>query len=129
MTTKPETESKKALPSDTTTAQTLTRKSWNWWLSRCISSGMFLAAVLLAGILFLISIGIAQRIGWIGSAGESAARVDHDHAETIYTCPMHPNIRQPTAGRCPICDMELALATSGADSGDSISVLIPQASR
>ena len=129
MITKPETESKKALSSDTTTVQTLTRMSWNWWLSRCISSGMFLAAALLAGILFLISIGIAQRVGWIEPAGGSTGMVDHNHAETVYTCPMHPNIRQPTLGRCPICDMEMALATSGADSRDSISVLIPQASR
>jgi cation transport ATPase len=27
--------------------------------------------------------------------------------ETIYTCPMHPEIRQPTPGNCPICGMTL----------------------
>ena len=129
MTTKPETDSKQTPPSNTTTVQIPTAMSWNWWFSRCVSSGMFLAAALLAGILFLVTVGIAQRVGWIQSTGGSTGRVDHDHAETVYTCPMHPNIRQPTAGRCPICDMELARATSGADSGDSISVLIPQASR
>ena len=129
MTTKPKTESKQTPPSNTTTVQIPTAMSWNWWLSRCVASAMFLAAALLAGILFLVTVGIAQRVGWIQSTGGSTGRVDHDHAETVYTCPMHPNIRQPTAGRCPICDMELALATSGADSGDSISVLIPQASR
>lgn len=26
---------------------------------------------------------------------------------TIYTCPMHPEIRQPTPGNCPICGMSL----------------------
>jgi Cu+-exporting ATPase len=26
---------------------------------------------------------------------------------TIYTCPMHPEIRQPQAGNCPICGMAL----------------------
>lgn len=26
---------------------------------------------------------------------------------TIYTCPMHPQIRQPTQGNCPICGMSL----------------------
>lgn len=26
---------------------------------------------------------------------------------TIYTCPMHPQIRQPTPGNCPICGMAL----------------------
>lgn len=28
-------------------------------------------------------------------------------AGTIYTCPMHPEIRQPTPGNCPICGMAL----------------------
>jgi Cu+-exporting ATPase len=28
-------------------------------------------------------------------------------AATIYTCPMHPQIRQPTPGNCPICGMTL----------------------
>lgn len=37
----------------------------------------------------------------------------HDHSPTpatqssTYTCPMHPQIRQSTPGRCPICGMEL----------------------
>jgi Cu+-exporting ATPase len=26
---------------------------------------------------------------------------------TVYTCPMHPEIRQPTPGNCPICGMTL----------------------
>ena len=26
---------------------------------------------------------------------------------TIYTCPMHPEIRQPTQGNCPICGLSL----------------------
>ena len=28
-------------------------------------------------------------------------------AGTIYTCPMHPKIRQPGPGSCPICGMAL----------------------
>jgi Cu+-exporting ATPase len=28
-------------------------------------------------------------------------------AETIYTCPMHPQIRRPAPGNCPICGMAL----------------------
>ena len=129
MTTKPETKSEQTQPNSAATVQTPTRMSWNWWLSRCVASGMFLAAMLLAGILFLVTVGIAQRVGWIGPAGESTGNLDHEHAEAVYTCPMHPNIRQPSAGRCPICDMELAPAPSGSDSGDKISVMIPQAKR
>ncbi len=31
----------------------------------------------------------------------------HDHTDTIYTCPMHPEIRQSGPGNCPICGMAL----------------------
>src|SRR5262249_51737569 len=40
-------------------------------------------------------------------------------AGTIYTCPMHPEIRQPTPGSCPICGMALEPVTAGADTGPS----------
>lgn len=39
------------------------------------------------------------------------------HEGVIYTCPMHPQIRQPGPGTCPICGMtlepEAATATTG----------------
>ncbi|MCJ8286372.1 heavy metal translocating P-type ATPase [Halomonas sp.] len=38
---------------------------------------------------------------------------------TIYTCPMHPEIRQEGAGDCPICGMALEPETVIADSGPS----------
>ncbi len=52
-------------------------------------------------------------------AGQKAATSRHSHhhdaaspqsapaAETIYTCPMHPEIRQKGPGSCPICGMAL----------------------
>jgi Cu(I)/Ag(I) efflux system membrane fusion protein len=33
---------------------------------------------------------------------------------TVYTCPMHPEIRSPTPGKCPICGMDLVPAPGGA---------------
>ena len=33
--------------------------------------------------------------------------VEEVPAGTIYTCPMHPEIRQPGPGSCPICGMAL----------------------
>ena len=40
-------------------------------------------------------------------------------AGTIYTCPMHPQIRQVGPGACPICGMALEPATITADEGPS----------
>ena len=38
-------------------------------------------------------------------------------AGTIYTCPMHPEIRQPGPGSCPICGMALEPELPTAESG------------
>jgi Cu+-exporting ATPase len=40
-------------------------------------------------------------------------------AGTIYTCPMHPQIRQPSPGNCPICGMALEPEVATADTGPS----------
>ena len=50
------------------------------------------------------------------------------HAErvpegTIYTCPMHPEIRQVGPGFCPICGMALEPVQAGAESGPSAELL------
>jgi Cu+-exporting ATPase len=37
----------------------------------------------------------------------------------IYTCPMHPQIRQPGPGSCPICGMALEPMVAGAEEGPS----------
>ena len=44
----------------------------------------------------------------------------HDHESTIWTCAMHPQIRMPNPGKCPICFMDLVpLETGGSDSEDT----------
>ncbi len=40
-------------------------------------------------------------------------------AGTIYTCPMHPEIRQPGPGNCPICGMALEPVLATAEAGPS----------
>ena len=37
---------------------------------------------------------------------------------TIYTCPMHPQIRQPGPGNCPICGMTLEPVLPTLEQGD-----------
>ncbi len=38
---------------------------------------------------------------------KESAPAQHAPEGTIYTCPMHPEIRQPAPGSCPICGMAL----------------------
>ncbi len=44
-------------------------------------------------------------------------------AGTIYTCPMHPQIRQVGPGNCPICGMALEPETVTAESGPSAELI------
>lgn len=46
------------------------------------------------------------------SAPEKAPSTKPD-STTVYTCPMHPEVRQPGPGRCPKCGMELVPAAKG----------------
>jgi Cu+-exporting ATPase len=48
------------------------------------------------------------------------AAVTHDKRENaIYTCPMHPEVRQPKPGSCPICGMALEPLIVSSGSGES----------
>jgi Cu(I)/Ag(I) efflux system membrane fusion protein len=52
-------------------------------------------------------------LGWFAGrreSGESGGHSGHSKAaagETVWTCSMHPNIRLPEPGQCPICSMDL----------------------
>ena len=49
--------------------------------------------------------------------GDKPARREQVPEGTIYTCPMHPEIRQAGPGSCPICGMALEPALATADAG------------
>ncbi|MGM0587060.1 MAG: efflux RND transporter periplasmic adaptor subunit [Bacteroidota bacterium] len=71
----------------------------------------------------LVLIGLI--LGWIlfsGSETDTAATDEHQHTEmetsgeeTVWTCSMHPQVRQSEPGNCPICGMELIPADSEED--------------
>src|ERR1035438_6569934 len=50
---------------------------------------------------------------------EQSALVQEVPKGTIYTCPMHPQIRQVGPGNCPICGMTLEPVTATADVGEN----------
>ncbi len=60
------------------------------------------AGILVIGILF----------GWfLFGTGDNEVEVSHEHSEIaegqVWTCSMHPQIRQTEPGDCPICGMDL----------------------
>ena len=96
-----------------------------WWLSRLAFAGIILGVQLLV----IAVIGVAQRQGWISAGGGGGSATSSADAGVIHTCPMHPQIRQPGPGRCPICGMELVPATGGSADLDELSIRIEPAQR
>ena len=41
----------------------------------------------------------------------------HEESATVYTCPMHPEVRQKRAGKCPGCGMDLIPVSAKATAG------------
>ena len=65
-------------------------------------------------IIVISTLIIGLLLGWLifGGAGsnnnnETLAEHSHVDEETIWTCSMHPQIRQNEPGACPICGMDL----------------------
>lgn len=58
--------------------------------------------------------------GWIikpsGEQSQNPLVHEHSSEEEVWTCSMHPQIRQSEPGSCPLCGMDLILATSGSSS-------------
>ncbi|HYQ28812.1 MAG TPA: efflux RND transporter periplasmic adaptor subunit [Polyangiaceae bacterium] len=52
----------------------------------------------------------AARAASSAAAGAHSAHGAHDEI-AYYTCSMHPSVRQPAPGKCPICGMELSPVT------------------
>ncbi len=75
--------------------------------------------------------------GWILQRGgpeaapQRATEQHEDHeGDGFWTCSMHPQIRQPQAGKCPICAMDLIYVdpSLAAGSADSPRLVVPAAS-
>ncbi|TWT43510.1 efflux RND transporter periplasmic adaptor subunit [Botrimarina hoheduenensis] len=75
------------------------------WVARTVRQAGIAVGVM---VLCLFLVGLSQRIGWIQSGGGTALALESvEAAATEFTCPMHPEIRQDTEGKCPICGMAL----------------------
>jgi membrane fusion protein, copper/silver efflux system len=76
-------------------------------------------------VVIAIVIGIVIGL-FIGGGSSSSSDATHDHGTEsasdtnktqVWTCSMHPQIKQPKPGKCPICGMDLIPISSG-DDGD-----------
>ncbi len=106
-------------------APVVTTRSGRWWFRQMVSAGLMLGV----GLALIAVLGIAQRAGWISAGGGVSGETADAGAQT-HTCPMHPQIRQPGPGRCPICGMALVPATSGSGADmDEFAVQIEPAAR
>lgn len=94
----------------------LVYRAWKMWLVRVLIGAAVLVAVFVLG-------------GWVlartstGAQSVSAATPQSD-AVQYWTCSMHPQIKLPERGQCPICFMDLipVQAGSGDDSAPQLSL-------
>lgn len=73
-----------------------------------------LAALLGLGIGYLLFDGSSDQMEHEETGQKKPSR------EEIWTCSMHPSIRQPEPGQCPICGMDLIPLDQTASSGDPL---------
>ncbi len=81
-------------------------------------------------IIAVLAVALGLAIGYFAFGGEkqrSSVTEVHQHngsegekAEEIWTCSMHPQIRQNEPGQCPICGMDLIPASSAGGSSDPL---------
>jgi Cu(I)/Ag(I) efflux system membrane fusion protein len=73
--------------------------------------------IVIGGALAAALIAIGLWGGYSIGKGEKGEPVVHDHAAEesaeaeVWTCSMHPQIRQPKPGQCPLCAMDLVPVT------------------
>jgi Cu(I)/Ag(I) efflux system membrane fusion protein len=79
------------------------------------TKNLFLYFVFLAAGLFL---------GWLlfGNSSDSRSEdVSHEHSEVrVWTCSMHPQIRQEKPGLCPLCAMDLIPVKTAVTVGETV---------
>lgn len=82
------------------------------------------AIVMAAFLALLFCVGVAQRSGWLSSQGNGDdSLLGKNEAPKRYICPMMCTPPTSKSGRCPVCAMELVVASSSV-SNDGISISV-----
>ncbi len=75
-----------------------------------ISLGFLVVGLLLGWLIF------GRETNQPNTSTSDETHMGHDHLEDeVWTCSMHPQIRQDNSGQCPICGMDLIPATVSSD--------------
>jgi len=79
-------------------------------------------------IIIVVSIAIGLIIGLFFKGTSKDDHADHNHQSTageevVWTCSMHPSIRQPEFGDCPICGMDLIPLANNENDGMDASMI------
>lgn len=74
-------------------------------------------------LIILVTLVLGGLIGWLikpsNKQVNELAVHDHSAEEQVWTCSMHPQIRQSEPGQCPICGMDLIPASSNRSSASA----------
>ena len=72
----------------------------------------------------LVMLVVGMGLGSLIFGGQSEVSGGHDHTVAeqgqIWTCSMHPQIRLPQPGKCPLCGMELIPLQTGSSDDDPL---------
>ncbi len=79
--------------------------------------------VALVVVVALMSYGLGRCTGGEDNGDEAA---EEEAGASEYTCPMHPQIREPEMGTCPICHMDLVPADEADDDDDMPAVRLSE---
>lgn len=66
---------------------------------------------------------------WLAPSEPAAPASAAGETATVWTCSMHPQVRESQPGSCPLCGMDLIPATSSAESSDPSAVVLSERAR
>jgi RND family efflux transporter MFP subunit len=119
-------ESEPSQPAAAAAPRRAQKQAFRGW----IKLGLQPVLLLGCGVLLIVALGAAQKLGWISAGGGGGGGEASAVSENVrYICPMMCTPPQTEPGRCPVCAMELVPANSGGGNTDELSIQVDPAAR
>ena len=94
---------------------------------RCAVICAVLALTFASGYAVRWAVGLGQHPGQHAAASQPST--SQPAARGIWTCSMHPEVRQDEPGMCPVCEMPLVRATPGGGDPNAATLVLSPAAR